>query len=133
MINNHLLCFVARITSIFWLGIFPLSTEGASVTTQWVLGAQPVAGFQYYAGKGLWEGLKIGDALTFVRDVDNPHDANAIRIEWRGEMLGFVPRAGNASLAKMMDKGIKISGRIVHLQAGRSHWQRILFEIVLDE
>ncbi|MBT9613751.1 MAG: HIRAN domain-containing protein [Burkholderiales bacterium] len=98
-----------------------------------VWGALPVAGFQYYAGKRLWEGLKVGDALTLVRETDNPHDANAIRIEWRGEMLGHVPRAGNGAVAKLMDKGVKVSGRIVHLQPGRSHWQRILFEIVLDE
>lgn len=115
------------------LGLIPLQSRGADVTTQMILGALPVAGFQYYAGKRLWEGLKVGDSLTFVRDADNPHDANAIRIQWQGEMLGFVPCAGNVSVAKLMDKNFKVSGRIVHLQAGRSHWQRILFEIVLDE
>ena len=77
--------------------------------------------------------MQVGDALTLLRDADNPHDANAIRIEWRGEMLGYVPRAGNAAVAKLIDKGVKVSGRIVHLHAGRSHWQRIMFEIVLDE
>jgi len=115
------------------LGMMPLQLLGAEVTTRMVWGAQPVAGFQYYAGKRVWEGLKVGDALTLVRDADNPHDANAIRIEWHGEMLGHIPRAGNASVAKLMDKGVKVSGRIVHLQPGRSHWQRIMFEVVLDE
>lgn len=117
--------------SILLLMAWPLA--GAEVTSHIVWGTQPVAGFQYYAGKRLWEGLKVGDVLMLVRDADNPHDSNAIRIEWRGEMLGYVPRAGNSAVAKLMDKGVKVSGRIVHLQAGRSHWQRILFEIVLDE
>jgi len=63
------------------LGMMPLQLLGAEVTTRMVWGAQPVAGFQYYAGKRVWEGLKVGDALTLVRDADNPHDANAIRIE----------------------------------------------------
>lgn len=122
-----------RWASTFLIALLGLGAAQAEVTMRMVWGAQPVAGFQYYAGKRLWEGLKVGDALTLVRDAGNPHDANAIRIEWRGEMLGHVPRAGNAPVAKLMDKGVKVSGRIVHLQPGRSHWQRIMFEIVLDE
>lgn len=122
-----------RWASAFLITLLGLAPAQAEITTRMVLGALPVAGFKYYSGKHLWEGLKIGDALTLLRDADNPHDANAIRIEWHGEMLGFVPRAGNVSVAKLMDKGVKISGRIVHLQPGRSQWQRILFEIVLDE
>lgn len=98
-----------------------------------VLGTLPVAGFQYYAGKRVWEDLKVGDALTLVREADNPHDPRAVRVEWRGEKLGYVPRAGNETVAKLLDKGIVLSGRITHLQPGRSHWQRILFEVNIDQ
>ena len=133
MKNKRLFYSARTAVLVCALGMMPLQLLGAEVTTRMVWGAQPVAGFQYYAGKRVWEGLKVGDALTLVRDADNPHDANAIRIEWHGEMLGHVPRAGNTSVAKLMDKGVKVSGRIVHLQPGRSHWQRIMFEIVLDE
>ena len=115
------------------LALLGLTSAQAEVTTRMVWGVQPVAGFQYHAGKQVWAGLKVGDALKLVRDADNPHDTNAIRIEWHGEMLGHVPRAANAPVAKLIDKGVKVSGRIAHLQPGRSHWQRILFEIVLDE
>lgn len=118
---------------VLLLALFSLPLAAAEVRTYMVWGTQPVAGFQHYAGKRVWAGLQVGDALTLLRDADNPHDANAIRIEWRGEMLGYVPRAGNAAVAKLIDKGVKVSGRIVHLHAGRSHWQRIMFEIVLDE
>lgn len=130
MIKKHV-AYQAALFCIAWLTALPVI--GGEVTTRMVWGTQPVAGFQHYAGKRVWEGLKVGDTLVLIRDADNPHDANAIRIEWRGEMLGYVPRAGNVSVAKLMDKGVNISGRIVHLKAGRSHWQRILFEIVLDE
>ena len=122
-----------RWASVLLFALFVLTHAQAEVTTRMVWGVQPVAGFQYHAGKKVWAGLKVGDALKLVRDADNPHDTNAIRIEWHGEMLGHVPRAGNSAVAKLMDKGVKVSGRIVHLQPGRSHWQRILFEIVLEE
>jgi len=105
----------------------------AEVKTRIVLGAQPLAGYQYYAGKRVWNDLKVGDALTLTRETDNAHDANAIRVEWHGEKLGYVPRAGNEDLARLLDQGAKISARIVNLQAGRSHWQRVLFEVLLEE
>lgn len=105
----------------------------AGVSGRIVLGAQPLAGFQHYAGKRVWDELKVGDPLTLIRESDNSYDVNAIRVEWRGEKLGYVPRAGNDAIAKLMDKGAKVSGRIVHLKSGRSHWQRILFEVLLEE
>lgn len=97
-----------------------------------VLGTLPVAGFQYYAGQRLWDELRVGDALTLVRETDNPHDPRAVRVEWHGEKLGYVPRAGNETVAKLLDKGIAVSGRITHLHPGKSHWQRILFEVNID-
>jgi hypothetical protein len=105
----------------------------AEVEARMVLGTLPVAGFQYYAGKRVWDELKVGDVLTLVREPDNPHDPRAIRVEWRGEKMGYVPHAGNETLARMLDRGVRLSGRITHLQPGRSHWQRILFEVDIDE
>jgi hypothetical protein len=98
-----------------------------------VLGTLPVAGFQYYAGQRVWGELRVGDALTLVREPDNPHDPRAVRVEWRGEKLGYVPRAGNETVARLLDKGVALSGRITHLQPGRSHWSRILFEVNIDQ
>ena len=111
----------------------PLLPQAAEVQVRMVLGAQPVAGFQYYAGKRVWADLKEGDALSLVREADNAYDPNAVRVEWHGEKLGYVPHAGNESVAKLLDKGIHLSGRIVNLHAGRSSWQRILFEVMVDE
>lgn len=105
----------------------------AEVQARMVLGTLPVAGFQYNAGKRVWDELRVGDALTLVRESDNPHDPRAVRVEWRGEKLGYVPRAGNETVAKLLDRGVALSGRITHLQPGRSHWQRIMFEVNIDQ
>lgn len=121
---------------IAWIlaGLLLLAAQAqAEIKARIVLGAQPLAGYQYYAGKRVWNELKIGDALMLVREADNFHDTHAIRVEWRGEKLGYVPRAGNEDLARLLDQGAKISARIVNLQAGRSHWQRVLFEVLLEE
>ena len=122
-----------RIACIFAALLLLGTPVQAGVKGRIVLGAQPLAGFQYYAGKRVWPELKVGDALILIREKDNPHDANAVRIEWRGEKLGYVPRAGNETIAKYLDHDVKLSARIVHLQVGRSHWQRLLFEVLLEE
>ncbi|MBX9810990.1 MAG: HIRAN domain-containing protein, partial [Burkholderiales bacterium] len=62
--------------------------------------SSPLAGFRYYDAKALWDEMKVGDTLTLVREPDNPHDANAVRVEWRGHKLGYVPRRENADVAR---------------------------------
>ena len=119
--------------SVSALLLAPLVLHAAEVQVRMVLGAQPVAGFQYYAGKRVWNDLKVGDKLTLVREPDNAYDSNAVRVEWHGEKLGYMAHAGNDMVAKLLDKGIKVSGRIIHLHPGRSQWQRILFEVAVDE
>jgi hypothetical protein len=92
----------------------------------------PLAGFQFYDGKTLWDDMKVGDALTLVRERDNPHDANAVRVEWNGNRLGYVPRRENADVARQMDRGAPVKARIVKLTQARNPWQRILFEVYVD-
>lgn len=117
--------------SLCLLASFPI--HAAEVQVHMVLGALPVAGFQYYAGRHVWKDLRVGDPLTLVRERDNSHDPRAVRVEWRGKKLGYVPRAGNETVARLLDQGVSLSGRITHLQPGRSSWQRILFEVDLAQ
>jgi hypothetical protein len=89
----------------------------------------PLAGFVYYDGKAVWEKMKPGDRLTLVRDPANPHDPNAIRIEWQGNMLGYVPRKDNADLARQMDFGAPAEARITALNKASNGRNRISYEI----
>jgi hypothetical protein len=73
--------------------------------------------------------MKVGDALTLVREADNPHDPNAVRVEWRGHQLGYVPRRENGTVARHMDRGGNVEARISKLQQHPNAWQRIEFEI----
>jgi hypothetical protein len=111
------------------LVLMPLSAHAeASIIVQ----QSPLAGFQYYDGKALWDEMKPGDALTLVRERDNPHDANAVRIEWNGSRLGYIPRRENADVARQMDRGAAVKARIVKLTEARNPWQRVLFEVYVD-
>ena len=73
--------------------------------------------------------LKPGDRLELVREADNRHDRNAVRVDWRGQPLGYVPRAENRALAAAMDRGEKIEARVATLKKHRNPWQRVEFEV----
>lgn len=120
----------------WWLAGLLLALLGlpasADTNSKILLQSSPLAGFRYYEGKRLWSEMKVGDALGLVREPDNPYDANAVRVEWRGYKLGYVPRADNEALARFMDRGSKAGARITRLKKSRNPWQRIEFEVYLD-
>lgn len=103
----------------------PAQAESIKVLVQ----SSPLAGFQFYAGKALWDEMKEGDALALIREPENAHDANAIRVEWRGRKLGYLPRAENRAVAAEMDHGGKVEARIARLNRHRDPWKRILVEV----
>ena len=99
------------------------------VSARIVVQDAPLAGFVYYDGQAVWERLKLGDRLVLVRESANPHDANAIRVEWNGHMVGYVPRSDNADLARQMDHGARVEARITELQRLANGRNRISYEI----
>ncbi|MDP1613961.1 MAG: HIRAN domain-containing protein [Sulfuritalea sp.] len=104
-----------------------LSTLAAEVRI--LVQSSPLAGFQYHAGAALWHEMREGDRLALVREADNPHDGNAVRIEWRGQKLGYLPRAENRAVAAAMDGGEAVDARIAKLRQHRNPWQRVLIEV----
>lgn len=109
----------------------------------WLSGAQaesirilvqnsPLAGSQYYSMEAYWTDIKVGDALTLIREPDNRHDHNAIRVEWRGKKLGYVPRAQNRAVAAAMDAGDHLTARVSSLSDNKNPWQRLAFEVFVE-
>ena len=121
---------------LFILALFvgPLASVPSQVTaatSRELLQLGTVMGFRHYEGKQVWEELHVGQALTLVREVDNPHDAQAIRVDWQGHKLGYVPRADNIDLAHLMDNGTAVEARITKLEKSRRPNNRVQFEIYL--
>lgn len=105
----------------------------AGVESGVIVQTSPVAGFQYHAGRALFPLLREGDRLSLYREPDNPYDPRAVRVEWHGAMIGYAPRVDNVDLARLMDRGARVEGRIVRLQKARDPWKRILFEVLVVE
>jgi hypothetical protein len=78
-----------------------------------------VAGTSHLDLAGVEPQLLSGDLLVLRREPDNPHDPLAILIlDRRGAKLGYIPRAKNEVLARLMD-----AGKLLRSQLGRKAWE----------
>jgi hypothetical protein len=109
-----------------------ISTAAPAPAAEAVIVVQrsPLAGFRYHDAAETWRHLAVGDRLQLVREGDNPYDANAVRVEWRGVKLGYVPQRDNAAVARQMDRGAALKARVAVLRENRNRSVRIEFEIV---
>ena len=94
--------------------------------------SSPLAGSQYYGAKRLRSEIRVGDRLTLTREADNRHDRNAVRVDWNGEKLGYVPRAENRAVAAAMDQGDRLVARISKLTEHANPWRRVEFEVFAE-
>jgi len=92
----------------------------------------PLAGFQYHQGEHLWPRLCPGDPLALVREPDNPYDPRAVRVDWHGHKLGYVPRRENTAVSQMLDRGERLEAHIAELRQSFDPWQRIALAIWLE-
>lgn len=91
-----------------------------------------VAGTRHGEVGRVRERLRVGDVLELSREPDNPYDHRAIRVDWRGHKLGYVPRRDNAALAWALDRGETLAARISALPAKPRSGARIDFEVFLE-
>ncbi|PJF46488.1 MAG: hypothetical protein CUN48_13545 [Candidatus Thermofonsia Clade 3 bacterium] len=92
-----------------------------------------VAGFQYHDGPRVLEHLALGDALTLTHERDNPHDVLAVRIDWHGIKLGYIPRPENADIAARLIMGERLLARIDTLDPEAEPWRQVGFVIETSE
>lgn len=91
----------------------------------------PLAGAQFHALGQLREQIQVGDELRLVRDPQHKHDALAIRVEWQGQMLGYIPRADNPALAAVMDQGHPLTASVATVRNASNPWQRMEIHLYL--
>lgn len=108
----------------------PMAVLAADV--KFLVQRSPLAGFRHHEAASLWNDMRIGDELSLAREPSNPHDANAVRVEWRGHMLGYVPRSQNQALAWAMDRGEPVTARIAAMRIAGNSRRVLEFEVFVD-
>jgi hypothetical protein len=126
-VNKSALLAVALLVSLS-----PLPRPAPAQQVRILVQSSPLAGFNYHQAPEVWQGMRVGDALQLAREPDNAYDGKAVRVEWRGHKLGYVPRAQNAALAWAMDRGDILNARVSRLQPHRNPRKRIEFEVYVE-
>jgi hypothetical protein len=121
-----------RSASRLFVAAMLVSFPATSQTVRLLVQNAPLAGVRYYAAGELWHELAVGDALELSREAANPHDANAIAVNWRGRKLGYVPRRDNAALAWGLDRGARLRARISRLAPHPNPARRIEIEVFIE-
>ncbi len=118
-----------RLASSVLLLLLCIGGAHAQGSIKLIVQSSPLAGFRYYEAKDAWGEMRVGDRLELAREADNPHDANAVSVSWRGRKLGYVPRRENAALAWGLDRGQALEARISRLAAHPNPARRVEFEV----
>ena len=123
-----------RLPPINWLALLlglVLAQGAGAESIRILVQSSPLAGSQYYALAQVWEQIRPGDRLTLTREPDNRHDRNAVRVDWNGQPLGYVPRAENRAVARALDAGEPLEARVAKLRDDPNPWRRVEFEVYL--
>ena len=118
--------------ALFPIFFLCLPAQAQNPSIQLLVQSSPLAGFRYGEAAAVMPMLQPGDALELVREEDNPHDPNAVRVEWRGRKLGYVPRREDAALAWGLDRGTPMRARVSRLVEHPNPARRIEFEVYLE-
>ncbi|MCU0772389.1 MAG: HIRAN domain-containing protein [Verrucomicrobia bacterium] len=92
-----------------------------------------IAGTSHHDMKAAEPDLDPGALLVLRREPENPHDALAIMIlDEAGRHLGYVPRAKNEALARLMDAGKLLFGKL-ESKAWQGDWLKVEARIYLRD
>lgn len=124
--------FIKSFAKLVGMTALPVTVAAKEpVTRRFLIQQCPLAGFQYHEGETLWSQIGIGNRLELTREPANPFDANAIRIDWKGRKLGYIPRIQNQATARLLDEGTRLEARIGRLEKHSNPWNRVEIEVWL--
>ena len=106
-----------------------LCLNAQAQTIRMLVQSSPLAGFSHYDAAANFDAMKVGDALDLVREPDNAYDGNAVRVEWHGVKLGYLPRRENRAVAMEMDRAGKIEARVARLRQHPNPRKRLLIDV----
>ncbi|MDY0071959.1 MAG: HIRAN domain-containing protein [Thauera sp.] len=124
--------FLERISALIGISV-ATPVVSATVPRKVELQRSSLAGFQYHQGEVVWSSLVEGASLSLVREPGNAHDPRAVRVDWQGQKLGYVPRIDKAAVSHLLDAGHVLHAEIVALQESGNPWDRVEFAIMLVE
>lgn len=116
-----------------WLSALPLAglatVERTDEATRYVLNECFVAGFRFHAGPSLLSAMTEGARLELVAEPMNPHDEHAVRLEFDGHHVGYVPRNQNRPVARLLEQGAPVQCAVARIDPDAPTWERVTIQV----
>lgn len=92
-----------------------------------------VAGFRYHSGPSLLGRMRAGEPIRLSREPGNRYDPWAVRLDYRGRKIGYLPRQQNQPVARLLDSGARVRARIAAVDRRAEPWRAVRIEVALVE
>ena len=119
-----------------WLGLVfqLLNVPAKRRKDEWefILDSFHIAGFQHHDGPGLLKRLRRGRTLALSLEPDNLYDSHAVRIESGEHHLGYVPKARNGVIQRLLQQEAPLGCRIRRVQRTVPLCEAVEVDIVLS-
>jgi hypothetical protein len=88
-----------------------------------------ISGFQHHAGPSLLGELQVGTPLALVRESDNIYDRYAVRLEYKDQHVGYIPREQNRTVSELLEQGAPISCTVTAVAPQAALWEAVRIEV----
>jgi hypothetical protein len=82
------------------------------------LQTSPLRGYAYLGDLAHLHALKIGDELTLCAEPANPHDKYAVRVHHQDRHIGYLPRASNHVVSRLLRQGAPLRAAVAWIDPG---------------
>jgi len=112
------------------------TASAAPEKSYYVLNRFSIAGFVYYGGPDVIEGLNplvprlsAGSRLDFFAEPHNPYDEFAVRMDYRGIKIGYVPRSDNKHISRLLQQNATLTCRAIEVNPKADTWKMVRVEV----
>ena len=74
-----------------------------------------IAGGHHHGLEAAVGRIAPGTKLALVRESANPYDADAVAVHLDGLKLGFIPSEANSPVARLLDRGERVTAEVVRM------------------
>lgn len=90
-----------------------------------------LAGVKFHNLKDVIADLKPGSGFELVSEPSNPYDPNAVRVEFKGTMCGYVPARFSSEIAAALSIGKNLVCKVTKVDPSAKPWEQC--EVVIEE
>lgn len=94
-----------------------------------------IVGFQHWEGALVMSELQPGTELQIEPEPDNPHDANAVALRFKGVKLGYIPQDENdfVATASFYGHADLFEARVLQVDPEAGPWKQVRVGLYLTD